>query len=271
MTSPEDYPKPEVHTVVQNTIKNIQTKITTQYSLNRNVLSAASSRLWDGTDEELKQLVGLSELNPHGETYGIRINNEDLGSIIYLSQKVKKNLAAANPQTKINPEIVPDMLTAIEETSHYIYREFYSQQFNGQLPNSANSELIAVLDKYFVLESLLQHSINQPINAEDQVLIMIENAPAHHNPHAWNGHRPPEYIIGHELGSQYVEFLTTLRSNGMDINQELQAFYRLDNKSQIEHLLYNVGLSINTYSSQENTGVGNMLNQLGVMASNESV
>jgi hypothetical protein len=153
------------------------------------------------------------------------------------------------------------MLALIEETSHHVYMESYEKHFPGQTPNRANVELMGVVDKYNTLQLLYQQNFGRLMNPEEHQRALSQAANACDNPTVV-GDRPPEYILGHELGRQYVEYLIGLHNSGQDASRDLEAFYRMSNKQQLDHMFNDLGFKVNTRSEKEQAGVNEAIRQI---------
>lgn len=266
-TQAELRPTPETYEAVQRLVTEVQGIIREAHGLQG--ISNASERIWNGSDAELSALIRQDLLQDAG-TYSIVSEGEDLGSVIHFPPQMMDRLANSDIQSLLKGESLPDLLALIEETSHYTYQESYREKFPSQKPHSANTEMMGVIDKYNVLQALYIKNFGRTMDSSENAEAIYHAAVAYEESN-WNGDRPAQYIIGHELGRQYVDFLNTLHSDGVDVSPELTAFYGADNRAQIEHLLYDLGLEIKTRTVAESEDVGRVFQEIGVRVQNAPI
>lgn len=260
-------PTPETYEAVQRLVTEVQGIIKEAHGLQG--ISNASERIWNGSDAELSALIRQDLLQDAG-TYSIVSEGEDLGSVIHFPPQMMDRLANSDIQSLLRGESLPDLLALIEETSHYTYQESYRGKFPGQKPHSANTEMMGVIDKYNVLQALYIKNFGRTMDSSENAEAIYHAAVASEESN-WNGDRPAQYIIGHELGGQYVDFLNTLHNDGVDVSSELTAFYGADNRDQIEHLLYDLGLEVKTRTATESEDVGRVFQEIGVRVQNAPI
>lgn len=259
----EARPTQEAEKVVKGLVRETQTIIHDVYGLDENRIPDASEQVWNGSPQELSALMGTPPITERGTVVFGTFDGEEMVPIIYFAPSVMDTLANSNPTSRLSGNAADAMQTVIEETSHFVYDEHYKNLF-GTRSHAANSELVAVLDKFNVLVGMHAKTFGGIQSLTDQDIALYANANAA-NEEFPNG-RPAEYIVGHELGQQYVWYLNQLHNEGIDPTQELQAFYNMSNKQQVEHLLYNVGATLQTESPQEDAGVAKVFQELGVQA-----
>lgn len=263
-TGEREQPNPETYRAVQGLVGEVQEIIKQVYDLEDT--TDAAGRVWDGKDAELEALVGRN-MRPGAATYTITHEGEDLGAIIHFPDAMMDRLAHSSAESRLKGNDLQDMLALVEETSHYLYIENYKNRFLGQKPHNAAVEMVGVIDKYNILQALFLKNFGRNMNSVEQAQSVYYNAIASEEAN-WTGDRPAEYIVGHDLGLQYVYYLNGLYNQGVDVSQELLTFYGASNKHQVEHLLYDLGLTIEARTSAENVAVGEILNQMDVRASN---
>lgn len=261
VTPVESSPTPEAYRSVQGLIKEVQVIITEVYGLED--ISAASERLWDSSDQELRKRL-QQDLLPEPATYGVRQGDQDFGSIIHFPAPMMERLSQSTLDSHMRGDCLPDMLALIEETSHYIYREFYGKKFPGQIPQSANREMIGVIDKYNVLQAMFVKRFGRSMDSVENAQAVYHNALAAEETN-WPGDRPTDYIIGHELGKQYVYFLNGLHNEGVDVTEGLRMFYNTSNRQQFEHLFYDLDFRVETRTPTETAAVQTTLRQIGAI------
>lgn len=214
--------------------------------------------LWADTDERLLQATGLKEVPLRGANI-IMSEESGLRVIVYFPKDVIERVANTEENELFNNEQYYDNIaTVIEETSHYIYTDFYKRIY-GSLPNLGMMELIGALDRYNVAKFLSQETRGKPLSPEEYVMTVLKNEEAFFTRN--RGQRDPAYIIGHELGVQYLQILDHMRDSGQNVDQEFGNLYKSPNDEQVRHLTQDLGLRVNTYSEQEKQGVGELLSQ----------
>jgi hypothetical protein len=260
----ESKPNPEAYKTVQKLVQEVQDMIIDVYGLEGT--TNAADKLWDGSDEELKVLI-RRDLLPDAGTYPILQSSEFLGSIIHFPQNMIEKLAHSSARSRLTGDCLPEMLALIEETSHYTYHDSYRQMRNGQSPHSANIEMIGVIDKFNILLGLHQKSFGEGMDIARQAESIYQNAVV--SEQSWPGDRPAEYIVGHELGIQYVDLLNGLHNQGTDTSSELNSFYRMSNQAQMEYLFYDLEFSVDARSPSENEGIGKAFQEIGLGLRNQ--
>jgi hypothetical protein len=253
---------------VKSLVQQTERTIRAAHNIPDGEIPEAADHLWDQGDRSLQNYL-RQPLNPGGANYDIQIPGEDGQPefqmvVIHLEDGIMKRLADASPRSLLkDPALHKDYQTLIEEVSHFVYTYYYRHQ-HGEIPHSAAIELMAVLDEYNVLQSLTQQYEGRVLST-DEHLQAIQYQQAAYN-EKMRGQRPPQYILGHELGLEYLDYLNKLHNAGEDAGIEIAQFYNAPNSTQFRHLIYDLGLEITTYGEQEDREVGQTLHELQVAA-----
>jgi hypothetical protein len=255
--SRETRSNPEAQRKFGSSVKEVQGIIVGAHNLH----GISEANVWNDSEENWVRLVGASEYIPVPSTLGIQREGRTVASVIHFQPDWINRYGQASTASRLRGEALPEMLALIEETSHHVYMESYEKQFPGQTPNRANVELMGVIDKYNVLQFLYQRNFGRLMNPEEHQRALSQAANSFDNPNV-AGDRPPEYILGHELGRKYVQYLIGLHNSGQDASWELDAFYRMSNKQQLDHLLNDLKFNVNTRSEKEQANVNKTIRQI---------
>lgn len=243
-------PSPEVRGTVQKIVRETQDILTEIYDLEG--ISSAADAIWDESADSLQRLL-RRPLNSGGAAV-YHLKSGDLSAqIVYIPKDEMEKLAHSNPRSRIAGNVLHEMSGIIEETSHYVYSEYYEQRF-GERPNNACQELIAVIDKFNVMQFLSLKHLGRIMSPDEHTRAMKENALVATSS-TWRGDRPADYIIGHELGMQYVGRLIGKHNQGENVDSELLSFYRASNREQLRYLFYDLGFRVPTRTTGEQNAV----------------
>ncbi|MEA2056549.1 MAG: hypothetical protein U9O78_02410 [Patescibacteria group bacterium] len=257
---PETSSAKEIHKKVQKLATEIEQIICQIYSVDQTNLTMVADYIWDDSEERLKQLTGLKALNYPGTTCTIVIDEMRKARVIFLFQDIKQALAHATRNSLIRGNDSTHLATLVEETSHFIYQQVYEGK-HGEDPNSALTELIAVLDRYNIAQYLSIEYTDRNLSQTEHASALEENAVRNESV---KGLREGKYIIGHELGEQYIGYLNQLVNGGTDPSEELHEFYSLSNREQLLYLLGTREFKIRTYKFKEEKEVRSIFQQLEI-------
>lgn len=253
---------PEAIESVKELATQVEDVIRAAYGISNEGLARVADSFWDGSDNELRGRLaryGLRELNPRGANY--IIDEKDWrGSIVYLAPDLIERLTRSSPTELLtDPTLRRDFATLIEEVSHFTYDDYY-RKFYGVKPRSALVEMIAVLDEYNVFQYLTRLTQGRVLSAQEHLDTLRYNEAAYNQ--KMRGKRPGAYIIGHEMGVQYLRYLNNLHNQGQNVGIELSQFYNANHRRQMEHLLYDLGFRVNTFSEKERAAVAEVYSKL---------
>ncbi len=252
-------PSPEARGTVQQLVREVQGVLTDVYEVKG--ISSAAEAIWDESAASLQRLLRIPV--PPGRTAVYHLQSEGISDqIILFPEDEMEKLAHSSPRSRLIGDALHEMTGVIEETSHYVYVQNYEQQY-GERPNSTCQELIAVIDKYNVIQFLSQRHLGRIMTSDEHTRAIKENALVATSA-SWRGDRPADYIIGHELGMQYVGRLINQHNQGRDVSSELLSFYHAPNSEQMRYLLYDLGFSIPTRSTGEYTAVHTAIQKMNI-------
>lgn len=253
---------PEAIESVKELATQVEDVIRAAYGISNGGLASVADSFWDGSDNELIGLLaryGLRELNPRGSNY-ILDEKDWHGSIIYLAPDLIERLARSSPTELLtDPTLRRDFATLIEEVSHFTYDDYYRKLY-GVKPHLALVEMIAVLDEYNVFQYLTRLTQGRVLGTQEHLDTLRYNEAAYNK--EMRGKRPAAYIIGHEMGVQYLLYLNRLHNQGQNAGIELSQFYNANHRRQMEHLLYDLGFRVNTFSEKERAAVAKVYSEL---------
>lgn len=253
---------PDAIESVKELATQVEDVIRAAYGISNAGLARVADSFWNGGDNELRELLAkyrLKELNPMGANYVLDAKGWH-SSIVYLAPDLIERLARSNPaELLVDPTVRRDFAALIEEVSHFTYDAYYRKLY-GVKPHSALVEMVAVLDEYNVFQYLTRLTQGRVLNTQEHLISLRYNEAAYNQ--EMRGKRPGAYIVGHEMGAQYLLYLNALHNQGRDVGIELSQFYNANHRQQMERLLYDLGFRVNTYSAQERIAVARVYREL---------
>ncbi len=187
-----------------------------------------------------------------------------------MPEKHRNQLADSTDFSKLGKDLTV-YLDAIEETSHFVYLNYYFKEYQKKAC-SAMVELIAVLDKYNLVEKLHQQYYKEPLDKDDISLLLSFNASANNQNSL--GKTEGAYVIGHRMGVFFIDLLNKFYTQvfqetkdrdkaALEAGKLMSEFYHSDNRSQLIFLI-NQGFPIETYSDFEAAAVRKILAELDI-------
>lgn len=151
---------------------------------------------------------------------------------LYLEQDLVERLERNDPTTNLNPDNLPDFLTAFEGVSHFTY--FVYKASNGHCVTLLELELQAEVDKFVAASLYWQQqgeAVPSGLHSWLFELPRFDDAltPAEQERYEWANRYAARYC--RKLGSQ----LHDIRGVG-DVRRELRQFYRLPRQDKIGHI-----------------------------------
>jgi hypothetical protein len=222
--------------------------------------------LWTESDEELGRLLQKNNIRmlTGPACYEIKdANGLIIGAVVHLYEEDRKKLGTATPESMLRGKDLDRFLSLVEETSHFVYQNYYWNKF-GEPPHHAMTELVAVLDKYNVMEGMFQKHYGREMNKREEALVIDERKSG--NAAEIVGKTDPVYAISHRLGGEYMAYLNGLMNHGYfsEVEAELEMFMGMKSSDQMKHLCYDLGLTFDTYGEAEKNGVEKVMGELGV-------
>lgn len=139
-------------------------------------------------------------------------------------------------------DVIDAIAAIVEEVSHFCYTESFSRKF-GTEPKSLNTELIGSIDKYYTIQNKLGGLL-------DEKNIAAEPFCFEANTKQFLFIKEPQYFIGQRLAYGAVEFLENNLTEE-EKSEWLKSFYLAKNSEQINHLLYRIGITFESYSPEQ--------------------
>lgn len=248
--------------LLKNLATEVQQVLTSFYNLQDDQIPTAADFIWDSSRLTLEETFNTTISDDTPSVLISFLSQGEFAAVIYLDEATQAELAHSSSQSRLRGNHIQAYATLIEEISHFIYKHYFFSQ-RQKKASAPNVELQGTIDRYLVGQQLAVNYFSRTLTKGDQRLALEVNE-ALHNIHSFPKGRPIEYILGHQLGEQFISYLNQVQLEGKDPTDLVTHFYKEDERERFRFLLETLNLKIRVISKKEEEEIRAYLEEIGL-------